>query len=245
MGTKTTNNGDGDDRSNVRENVTADELAAIAKEAKKAEDAGGTAQIQIQRIARETIEVPILGVTPLIVHKWSEKAKREMQEAQKGTRVKKQKEARDPEADFNGARYRLPDGRDGFPAMGLKSAIVEAARNFEGVTMKQLKQVIFISGEFSAEGDELVPIISEAPVMRTDTVRIGTGTADLRYRPMYHPWSMLLRVTYLPHVLSRESLFALIDAAGDSGIGEWRPSAPKGNGGSMGRFCVPDVVVEG
>lgn len=36
------------------------------------------ASVQIDRIAAETVRVPIVGTTPLIVHRFSEKAKRMM-----------------------------------------------------------------------------------------------------------------------------------------------------------------------
>jgi hypothetical protein len=191
--------------------------------------------IRAQRI--DTIEVPVEGVSPLIVSRFDEKAKEMMLAAQQ-SKTRKAKEPKDPDKEFERRRYRLNDGRDGFPAVGFKAAIVGGARLFEGVTMTALKTQLYVHGE-PAGMDMLVPI--EGPcTMREDTVRVGNGVADLRYRPMYWPWSAVLRIDFMPSQLSAESVIALVEAGGFGGIGEWRPSAPKSLTGTYGRFTVKE-----
>lgn len=192
--------------------------------------------IALKRLQRAYSEIPIVGITPLIAHRWSEKARRMMLDAQQGKPT--QKIAKDPQADFESCRYRLDDGTDGFPATAFKTAVADAARHFDKLTIVQVKQSLFIEGVVCANGDELVPILSEPPTMREDMVRVGAGTADIRYRPQYWPWKAVLRIRYLPHLITEESLVALVDAAGNGGIGEWRPSSPKGKSGNYGRFEV-------
>jgi hypothetical protein len=43
-----------------------------------------TAQVVIDKIDAETIKVPIVGTTPLIIHRFSEKAKRQMLDNMQG-----------------------------------------------------------------------------------------------------------------------------------------------------------------
>lgn len=191
------------------------------------------ATIQIDKIPAETITVPIVGTSPLIVHRFSEKAKRQMLDAQQGK--KKVKENRDPAADFEASRYRTDDGGDGFPVLGFKSATVGAARFYDkSVTMVGLRQSLFMHGDHSkAAGQALVPIIGE-PVMREDMVRVGQGT-DLRYRAEFTEWSAVLRVTFVTSLLSRSSVLSLIDAGGMGvGVGEWRPERR----GDFGTFAI-------
>ena len=76
--------------------------------------------------------------------------------------------------------------------------------------------------------------------MREDTVRVGMGTADLRYRAQYFPWSVDLVIEYPPSQISIESIVALVDAGGIGGVGEWRPSSPKGATGSYGTWSVAE-----
>ena len=182
-----------------------------------------TPTLDIQPIARAIVEVRIEGVTPLIVHAWSAKAKGMMLAAQT-SKVRSKKDARDPEADYTASRYVMTDGRDGFPAVAFKAAIVDAARLYEGIKMTELRAALYVFGEGV---DMLVPLDAPASTMREDMVRVGMGTADLRYRAQYTPWAATLRVQYLPTMLSAASVIALVDASGIGGVGEWRPSKAK------------------
>lgn len=186
--------------------------------------------VQIQRIAAETISVPIIGTAPLIVHRWSEKAKQQMLDAQQGRKTPKQ--IRDPQADYESSLYRLPQDRYGFPVLGFKAATVAAARFFgKSVKMTELRQFLFMTGELSEDGrDMLVPVTGE-PKMREDMVRVGMGGTDLRYRAEFREWSARLTVTYVTTALSRDSVLSLIDAGGlGVGVGEWRPEKRGQNG---------------
>lgn len=193
-----------------------------------------TTVIVIERLGRETIEVPIVGVSPVIPHKWSEKALRLMREAQSGNKARALKTPKIPKDEAEGSLYRLDDGRPGFPATGFKAAIVGAARLFDGVTMTALKSGLFVEGEGQ---DQLIPLEGEM-TLREDTPRNANGVADLRYRYAFFPWSATLRVTYLPRLMDVNSVYALVDAAGNGGVGDWRPSAPKSHTGTFGRFKV-------
>lgn len=190
--------------------------------------------IELNRITPDSIDVQIEGLSPLIMHAWSEKAKQQMRDKQQGKTTRK-KEPKDPDAEYEAAFYRLPDGQPGFPAGGFKSATVQGARNFEAITMTLMKQSIFIVGEGP---DQLVRIDGE-PEFTEMPVRISGGTSDLRYRPLFWPWSASLTVEYNSLHLSKESVIALIDAGGQfAGVGEWRPSAPKSYTGNYGRYRV-------
>ena len=71
-------------------------------------------------------------------------------------------------------------------------------------------------------------------------MRIGMGTANLRHRAMFPEWKAILPITFLPSHVSRETVLALVDAAGMGGVGEWRPSAPKSSTGTFGQFTLID-----
>lgn len=206
------------------------------------------ATINLKRIERRSIEVPVIGTAPLIVHRFDEKAKQMMLEAQQ-TKTRTKKAPKDPHADYMRSMYRFADGAHGFPAVGFKAAMVDSARLYEGVKMTELRACIHVLGEGP---DQLVhlnfdvdPSLSAfdpakpndpLPRMREDAVRIAMGTADLRYRAEYWPWSATLTVQFVPSMISTDSVVALVDAAGLGGIGEWRPS--KAKTGIFGTFQV-------
>lgn len=182
--------------------------------------------IAISRLAEETLLVPIIGTTPLIVHNFSEKSKRAMLDAMQGRKTPKQ--PKDPNGEYEAAFYRCKDGLPGFPANGFKLATVDASRFYgKDVTKVGLRQFLFIFGE----GHETMVKIEGEPHMREDVVRVGQGGTDLRYRPEFPEWSTTLEVIYFTSVLTRDSVLSLIDAGGMGvGIGEWRPSKDGTNG---------------
>ena len=198
-------------------------------------------QVVIDQIAAETLTVPIVGTAPLLVHKFSEKAKRQMLDNMQGRKSPKQ--AKDPKAEYEAAFYRLKDGDYGFPAIAFKAATVSASRFYgKSVTMTALRQFVFVHGEPSEDGQQMVRIAGE-PVMREDVVRVGMGGTDLRYRPQFSEWSTSLEVTYVTSALTRDSLLSLIDAGGlGVGVGEWRPEK-KGDFGTYRIDPTRDVQV--
>lgn len=195
--------------------------------------------IAIDRIGAETILVPLLGTTPLIVHRFAEKAKRQMLDNMQGR--KSPKEAKDPEAEYQASLYRINDGTYGFPVIGFKAATIGACRFYSGVTMTALKQFLFLRGEPGDGGQQMARIEGE-PAMREDVVRVNRGGADLRYRAIFEKWSTTLNVTYVTSVLTRQSVLSLIDAGGMGvGVGEWRPEKD----GDFGTYRIdPDREVE-
>lgn len=189
-----------------------------------------TSTITLQRIRREIAEIEIRGTAPLIVHRWSEKARQMMLDAQQGRKTPK--EAKDPQADYESSMYRFEDGGHGFPIMAFKSATVKGGGRLFGksVKMTELRQMLtFQADGFGTDGTQLARIAGE-PQMREDMVRVGMGTADIRYRAEYPEWSAVLRVEYVPSVIDLESVVALVDAGGTNGVGEWRPEKSGSNG---------------
>lgn len=201
--------------------------------------AKGEEQIQILPPETTTIEVEIIGTEPLIVHRFGDKAKRMFEESQQRG-VKKKKESRDPESDYQESMYRLEDGSHAFPATAFKAAVVGAAREIDGLHMVTLKPIVWIKGE----GRERLVRIIGTPERFDAMVRIAKGASDMRYRAMFPEWSTLLTVTYRSDLLDRSSLLSLFARAGLSGVGEWRPSSPKSATGGYGTFRVGAVFYQ-
>lgn len=185
--------------------------------------AGTTIELAPLRIER--VQFLIVGDSPLIVHAWSEKAKRQMLDKQM-KRATRAKDAKDPVADYEACFYRTPSGAYGFPTIGLKAAMVGACR-FVDMKMTEARGAFHIDGE-------LLTLQGE-PRMREDMVRVGMGTADIRYRPEFPEWRILAEIKFNASVISAEQIANLINTAGFAiGIGEWRPE----KNGSYGRFHV-------
>ena len=169
--------------------------------------------VEIPALKIDFAEFEIVGTSPLIVHRFGEKAIKMI--ADKQQKKSKEREARNPEVEMKDCLYPFKDGvRTGFPAVGFKAALVRAGKMLEYV-MKDLQQIVFIVPD---EGD-LVEIIGDYE-LRTDMVRVGMGVADIRYRPEYKTWRAKLTVKYNSTQISAEQIAQLIDAAGfGCGIG--------------------------
>ena len=191
----------------------------MASATPKAPPQGG---IDIPPIEIKAYVFRLVGDSPLIVHAWSQKAKQEMLDKQMG-KPKGKKEPKNPQRDYEEAFYLTPDGAPGFPTIAFKAAAVNAARQVEGLKMT------FLRGAFHTIGE--IVEIEGTPHMREDMVRVGQGTADLRYRPEFAEWAVNLTIRLDTRALTLEQLAHLFNQAGFSvGVGEWRPERDGRNG---------------
>lgn len=187
-----------------------------------------------------SIEVTLRGKagSPLVVHAFAEKAKKEIRDKQQ-KKAKKAKEERQPEAEFLAARYMDAKDRECIPITALKKSLISAATAFDDLTKVALRQAIFVDS-VAEPGASLVPIETHdgkpaVGVMREDAVTIGISTRGLTYRPEYAQWQVRVRIEHNPRLVSREQLLALIDQAGwGVGICEGRPEKSSALG--WGRF---------
>lgn len=188
-----------------------------------AKAAATTTTISLPRFDLRALSVRLIGDSPLICHAWSEKAKKEMLDKQM-KKAKSAKSAKDPHQDFINSLYPFPGGGWGFKAVAFKSAAVDACSHIDGVTKVEAR------GAFHINGD-LIKIHGSEPTMREDMVRVGMGTADIRYRGQFDPWSVELQIRYNAGVLSDEQIVHLFNVAGFGiGVGEWRPQKNGMNG---------------
>ena len=186
-----------------------------------------TVAIELPKMNTQLIDITLVGDSPLISHRWSEKAKKEILDKQQ-KKAKPKKEAKDPEQDFKESLYVHPDGGYGFPAVAFKAAAVTACTSVSGVTKVAARQAFMVPGE-------LIKIEGSLPRMREDMVRIGMGTADIRYRGEFFPWWCTVSVSFNANVISAEQVAHLFNLAGFGvGVGEWRPERD----GQYGRFHV-------
>lgn len=191
--------------------------------------------VKLEPIKVKTIQVSIRGVSPLVSHQFSEKARKQMRDKKLGQKAKN-REVADPEAEFEAATYRLSDGSFGVPATSIKNAMTEAAHKDLGLPRTVLRRGLFIIADDTPSGGvPLVRLRTPERVMREDVVRVGMGSSDLRWRPEFPKWEIDLRIQYDTEWLQVETIVGLLQRAGFGiGIGEWRPERD----GDFGRFEI-------
>lgn len=213
--------------------------------------------VEIRPIELKKVHIRIEGDTPLIEHAWSVKAKQMMLDAQMGKAKGKQKPKKSPAEDFIDSMYWLegkPEINDSMSEEEKMSAYADAIENGAkfGVPVTAIKQAaisaayrlgwskdkVSLRGAFFIDADEngMVEIDSDIPVMREDMVRVGMGTADIRFRGQFNNWGADLVLSYNvngPYDLN--SIINMINAGGYvCGVGEWRPEKD----GQYGQFHV-------
>lgn len=224
--------------------------------------------ISIEPLKLQKARITLVGDTPLIVHAWSEKAKKEMLASQQKKKVAKSAMAvRDPFAEFCNAAYwishepeektpetfekAIADGaKFGFPVIAVKlaalSACYRAGKIPNQMSMKCSFYLNAVNGATNGNsGVELAVIQTDKPpVFREDMVKIGgiNKTSDLRYRPAFVDWKMDLIVTLIDNgTFTMESVINAINLGGAmGGIGEWRMERD----GDFGRYHVEIPEVE-
>ena len=206
--------------------------------------------INIKPIVTETVDITIVGTTPLVVHAWSHKAKQEMLDKQRGKKTGAKHDIKIPVNDFSESLYWLTDkpklgttdeeaetnvfgaidngAKFGFPCNGIKASIISGAyRGGLDVKMTELRGAFFLEGATDASNFDFAEIVGPAPVMREDMVKVGgmSKTADIRYRGEFKQWEIPLKMRINANgKYSREQILNCVTMGGFvTGIGEWRP----------------------
>jgi hypothetical protein len=206
---------------------------------KKAEQVSNGHFVGIQKI---NLTIRGRAGSPLVIHAFAEKAKQEIRDKQQ-KKAKQAKEQRDPEAEYQAAKYVDTDGRECAPVTAIKKSLITAATAMSDLTKVALRQGIFVAPTASP-GSMLVPIETHegkpsVGVMREDAVTIGINTRGLTYRPCYDEWQLRVTVEYNPRIVSQEQLLELVNQAGwGVGICEGRPEKTSALG--WGRYEVVD-----
>lgn len=183
-------------------------------------------RIELPKLNLQTMQVTLIGDSPLICHAWSHKAKQEMLDKQM-KKAKQGRAAKDPEQDYKDSLYPHPEGGYGFPAVAFKAAAVDACSHIANMTKVEARGAFHINCE-------LVKIIGK-PTPREDMVKIAMGTADIRYRGEFKEWKCVFILRYNANIIQPEQILNLFNTAGFAiGVGEWRPQRD----GSMGMFHV-------
>lgn len=206
--------------------------------------------VEIKPIELVRIPLKIIGTAPLIVHNWSEKAKRKLLETYTGSeQIMDEKDVKDPMAEFIGSLYWLEGeptqdeiradaekayfeavrngARFGFPISSIKKAANTAAYHQKWVSNRSaLRATYFLRCKDAMLAEIITPDGRPAvPEIREDMVRIGMGSPDIRYRGWFPEWRMDFDFEYNEGgQFSPSELLTCIQAGGIlTGIGEWRP----------------------
>lgn len=191
-------------------------------------------QALVVDITTETIDICVLGTSPLIMNRMSEKAMREllMPAPKKTTGEKKTTLKHDPVSEFRASPYTLQDpSAPAFLALmstAFKGALRSVAVDMAGASKAQLGRNTFVSGTYTPIFG--LPQIFCAVTRSADMAK----TPDVRTRAILPEWAAVVRLTYTTPILNQTAVVKLFAAAGITiGVGDWRPEKGKGDFGQF------------
>jgi hypothetical protein len=198
----------------------------------------------------QTAVFEIVGVAPLVIHRFSAKTKNEMKqkmEAGKTASSRKNREAKNTDDTYQESRYISPEGWDGFNASAIRCAMISACRlvNFK-MTLAKLSVFVMQDGWDAAEPQiPLIRIYGEAH-KQEDMGRTSTGQPYVTVRAVFHDWSAKVRIRWDADQFTIDDIYNLLYRVGmQVGICEGRPDSPNSVGMGWGLFEVKGGEIHG
>jgi hypothetical protein len=195
-------------------------------------------EISTIEIKMERVEYCVLGKTPIILNRLSEKTKNQLlfppqrkNAAEKASTLK-----HNPFEEFRDSPYTLKDDDDptflAHLATAFKKAIASTALDLPGSSKSQLSRLMWVVGE-------RIPIFGIPKLHMAVTKSAGiNGAPDVRTRCIVPEWATTVIVEFPVPILKESVVSQLFAAAGMiQGVGDWRPE--KGSG-TFGQFELVD-----
>ena len=176
----------------------------------------------------------VLGTSPLIINRVSQKAQRELlsPHGPKNKAERAQTMKHDPVAEFRASPYLSESPSDPTyllaPSPWFKAAMKSAALDLPGSSKAQIGRLCYVMGEY-------VPLYG-TPQLLMSIVRSAdiNHTPDIRSRAILREWCATVTVRWVEPLLNQQAIANLLHAGGTlSGVGDWRQQ--KGSG-SYGQF---------
>lgn len=195
--------------------------------------------IDIVPVKESRLTYCVLGRTPLILNRMSEKAKHEllMPKGRKSTAEKARSLKHHPRQEFIDSPYLDPSEQAAtyvqHLATAFKKAICATGVDVPGATKAQLGRLMWVEGERIAIHGNVRMFMS---VTRSADMN---RTPDIRTRAIVPEWACQISISYINPLLNATVLSNLLATAGlIQGIGDWRPQKGSGN---YGQFDIVDA----
>ena len=198
---------------------------------KKTEEKTEAKEIVINPLLIASMKAKIVGISPILLNKMSDKDKQTMLDKQMGKGAEKNK-IRNPTQEVEDKIHRMENGEVGIPIVAIKKSMVEAAPLLE-MEKKLVRGSLFIIAD---EGN-LVPLKYKKMVVNEAITRDSgiSRTPRTTFRPEFRDWSCEFNIKYNAKQVTPEQILNLLKVAGfHIGLGSWRPLTD----GSFGTFTV-------
>lgn len=196
--------------------------------------------IQVPEIQTNRIRVGIVGTSPLILNRMSQKARQELllPNGRKTAAERASSLKHSPLDEYRASPYTL--AQEDAPAYlavmasAFKKLMMTAALDLPGTRKAQIGRLVYVE-------DEYVPVFG-VPELYMSIVRSAdiNHTPDVRTRAIVPLWAATITVRFVVPLLTEQAIVNLLAAGGvTAGIGDFRPEKGAGNYGQF-RLSSPD-----
>jgi hypothetical protein len=193
-------------------------------------------ELEVMEIVRGQVEFCVLGTSPLIFNRMSDKAQRELLlPKKKSARRSETSLKHDPIAEFHNAAIWLegekgknPNTLMALPSTAFKAAMMTAALDIPGLTKSSIGRMVYVDGEN-------IEIYGTPKLLMSNVRSAGMNkTPDIRTRAIMPEWAARVSVTFVKPQFKEGAITNLMAAAGiTAGVGDFRPEKGKGNCGQF------------
>lgn len=183
--------------------------------------------IDVVNLRSESVTFAIVGESPFVFHRMSEKARQELllPRGRKNAHDRASSLKHNPPQEFVDSAYRFRDldeapTRCFMPAAAFKRALADAALDMPGAAKSQIGRLTWVQGLNNRDVPIYgIPQLYMAVVRSSDMNR----TPDIRTRARLDEWAAIFTVNYQVPLLNKTTVAALMAAAGFYiGIGDGR-----------------------
>jgi hypothetical protein len=198
--------------------------------------AAGTVEIYVPPPDFGRLELCVLGVTPYLHNRMSEKARHELffPKGRKTTAEKATTLKHEPYEEFRASPYTLSDDDSltllAVMSSAFKGAMMTAALDLPGSSKAQIGRLVWVEGFYA-------PIWGDVKLHMSVTRNADVGhTPDIRTRAITPEWATVLTIRFVKPLITETAVMNLLATGGRSaGVGDWRPEKGKG---TFGQFEV-------
>ena len=199
-----------------------------------------SAELQVMTLRTGMLHMCIKGVSPLILHAMSDKAKHELllPKGRKTAAERAENLKHNPIEEYRSSVYAHADDEHStrimFPAGGFKKAAMTAALDLPGMKKTEIGRLLWVKGatvDIYGIPQMLMSVVRSADINRTP---------DIRTRAIIPAWACRVSVQYVKPKLADQQVANLFAAAGMiAGIGDGRQEKGALNYGQF-ELCSED-----
>lgn len=190
--------------------------------------------IEIEEVVKSQMEVSVVGTSPIILNRMSQKAKEDLlMGAKKKNKTEKESQAKHyPLQEYQASPYRIANENSptliGIMSTAFKGAMRTAALDLPGSSKAQIGRLVYVEGD-------LVPIYGVPQIFMSITRSADINkTPDVRTRAIIPKWAATMTISFVSPIIKPKALLNLLAAGGiTSGVGDWRPEKGKGDYGQF------------